>query len=305
MGNVLRRYDYFPYGESVPIPDGTALEAQYLFSGKEKQDHLFALDWYDSGARFQTADGIFISIDPLAEKYYHISPYAYCAGNPILFIDSNGAWIWNKNGDLVSEDKDNVGTLATFLNVSLEEAGAMILRNTPDFRGMAQNYVLKKENIWTESIEKSSITVSNTLQAWNHYKNGHGETADVGRRAQDIIMSTSVFKNTFSDITNNPSISQRKIVSVNLTGRIFHIGKTSFQYEINRGDFINSVTFYYFEKDSFSDPLFIIESKNSKNTKRHPDEFGPNLEMGGTPYYYAKRSRTYFFKPVHHETDKQ
>ena len=64
--------------------------AQYLFSGKEKQDHLFALDWYDSGARFQTADGIFTGIDPLAEKYYHISPYAYCAGNPMNITDPTG-----------------------------------------------------------------------------------------------------------------------------------------------------------------------------------------------------------------------
>lgn len=31
-----------------------------------------------------------ISPDPLAEKYYHINPYAYCANNPILFVDPNG-----------------------------------------------------------------------------------------------------------------------------------------------------------------------------------------------------------------------
>ena len=30
------------------------------------------------------------SIDPLAEKYYSISPYAYCAGNPVKFVDVKG-----------------------------------------------------------------------------------------------------------------------------------------------------------------------------------------------------------------------
>lgn len=29
-------------------------------------------------------------MDPLCEKYYHISPYAYCKGNPVRFIDPNG-----------------------------------------------------------------------------------------------------------------------------------------------------------------------------------------------------------------------
>jgi len=29
-------------------------------------------------------------VDPHAEKYYSISPYAYCAGNPIKFIDIDG-----------------------------------------------------------------------------------------------------------------------------------------------------------------------------------------------------------------------
>lgn len=31
---------------------------------------------------------------PMAEKYYNISPYAYCTGNPILNIDPNGEEIW-------------------------------------------------------------------------------------------------------------------------------------------------------------------------------------------------------------------
>ncbi|MBR4968174.1 MAG: hypothetical protein IKY19_08110 [Bacteroidaceae bacterium] len=46
---------------------------------------------YDSGARWQySLIPRFSTIDPLAEKYYHLSPYAYCAGDPVNLIDLDG-----------------------------------------------------------------------------------------------------------------------------------------------------------------------------------------------------------------------
>ena len=34
--------------------------------------------------------GRFISIDPKAESFYHISPYTYCAGDPVNMVDPDG-----------------------------------------------------------------------------------------------------------------------------------------------------------------------------------------------------------------------
>ena len=39
-----------------------------------------------------------MSIDPLCEKYYSISPYAYCFNNPVKFVDPNGMWIQYYDG---------------------------------------------------------------------------------------------------------------------------------------------------------------------------------------------------------------
>lgn len=31
-----------------------------------------------------------LSVDPLSDKYPHISPYVYCGNNPIKFVDPDG-----------------------------------------------------------------------------------------------------------------------------------------------------------------------------------------------------------------------
>ena len=56
----------------------------------------------DFGSRFyDPATAIFLQQDPLAEKYYNISPYAYCANNPVNFVDPDGK-AWETAWDAIS-----------------------------------------------------------------------------------------------------------------------------------------------------------------------------------------------------------
>ena len=86
---------YYPYG--ALFAESTNGDVQpYKYNGKEL-DRMHGLDWYDHGARHSDAAiGRWHVMDPLCEKYYDVSPYAYCAGDPVNAIDPDGKSIWTK-----------------------------------------------------------------------------------------------------------------------------------------------------------------------------------------------------------------
>ncbi len=74
------------YAVKQSLPLGGDLEGFYAFNAKELDEEN---GMYYYSARYY-APPTFISRDPLFEKYPFMSPYAYCANNPVLFIDPDG-----------------------------------------------------------------------------------------------------------------------------------------------------------------------------------------------------------------------
>ncbi len=101
--NVVERNDYYPYGGLINASDSQL--QPYKYSAKEL-DRENGLDLYDSQARWYDPmlPGT-TTQDPLAEKYYSISPYTWCAGNPVRFVDPSGKWIEGLNGKKVIMNK--------------------------------------------------------------------------------------------------------------------------------------------------------------------------------------------------------
>jgi len=64
----------------------------YLYGSKERMRDG-GLNEYDySARRLNSPLALWTAPDPLALKYSNISPYAYCASNPIKFTDPSGNW---------------------------------------------------------------------------------------------------------------------------------------------------------------------------------------------------------------------
>ena len=88
-GTIEEVNHYYPFGG---VFSSTGDAQPYKYNGKEL-DRKGGLDWYDYGARMYDAVlGRWHAVDPMSEKYYGVSPYLYCANNPILLVDPNGMW---------------------------------------------------------------------------------------------------------------------------------------------------------------------------------------------------------------------
>jgi RHS repeat-associated protein len=115
-GNVVQQTHYYPFGLTMSISDGQGAQP-YKYTGKEL-DMEHGLMQYDFEARqYDPTVGRFMTMDPLAEKYYSVSPYAYCANNPVRYIDPNGmsyTYNWN-TGNYEDEDGNIISWGASFI----------------------------------------------------------------------------------------------------------------------------------------------------------------------------------------------
>ncbi len=86
-GVVEETNHYYPFGGLFANDNGVQ---PYKYNGKEL-DSTNGMNLYDYGARmYDPTLGRFTTMDPMAEKYYSVSPYAYCGNEPVRRIDPDG-----------------------------------------------------------------------------------------------------------------------------------------------------------------------------------------------------------------------
>ena len=141
-GNVLQQNLYYAWGGAWGDVCTAPGFQSYKYCGKYL-DRKHGLDLYDYGARlYDPAAAFWTSPDPLCEKYYNISPYAFCNNNPVRFIDPTGEFpietIWDIGNVLydvgaavVNHIKgDHQAAKANWVDLGLD-AGAMLIPYVP------------------------------------------------------------------------------------------------------------------------------------------------------------------------------
>ena len=118
-GSAVQHLHYLPWGEDFVDQRSTSWNAMYTFSAKEK-DTETGYSYF--GSRYYNSDlSIWLSVDPLSDKYPSMSPYVYCANNPVKLVDPNGEEIgdyYSYNGKWLGTDgvNDNKAYVATEKN---------------------------------------------------------------------------------------------------------------------------------------------------------------------------------------------
>lgn len=187
QNGVLRQTNqYYPYGKCW---DSSTFQP-YLYNGKEI-DLMHDLEWYDYGARmYEPGLCRFMTMDPLCEKYYKISPYAYCSNNPENAIDEEGRltifingfhWGWEGGSSLYWNGFDNAvmnhfnDENALYYDGSL---GGIFGLSTMQGNQITQNFLssyssnLFAETRYNAGYGEGKNSVANLLNTLQRNKNG-------------------------------------------------------------------------------------------------------------------------------------
>lgn len=177
-GNEHQFIAYLPYGEPLlnVLYDnydsryGLIKDARYKFTGKER-DRETGYDYMEQRYYYPPLS-IWLRPDPLLDKYIHLSPYAYCNGNPLKYVDPKG----EEKHNMMDPNTDDIEQCYLY-------EGAM---NFHDFKGDTHiffishgspealypygsenpmnaegfvSYLSENSNLWKNTDDKSSLTI--------------------------------------------------------------------------------------------------------------------------------------------------
>ncbi len=181
-GKAVQHLHYLPWGEDFVNQKSNGFDGvRFTFSAKEK-DVETGLSYF--GSRYYSSDlSIWLSVDPMAAKYPSMSPYVYCANNPVRLVDPNGEEVGDFifNGTIIGNDGIDDGLLYVVRNVDnpdCDVAVDFILNNSGKTQAFVENSIAYDNSILIESSVQNRQAMINIVSK----DNGLGGTADANNR---------------------------------------------------------------------------------------------------------------------------
>ena len=274
-GKPIQHLQYLPFGEPYVDQRTSGYNERYTFTGKERDEET---GYGYFGARYMDHELMtgWLSVDPMADKYPGVSPYAYCVWNPVKLVDPDG---------LSSDDPP------------LRKYGKKIVNNWMK----AVNHAYKKTH---------AKILSDNIEATAHYYFGKGKPIGLTTELGDKLVQTKDFQKRHRRILQGETTSLSGNFAVDMTfvdpNKTYFIGDTRVDYNITVSDDKKTctVTYTLFSHDGFYDPnYFAEECGNAARTCSFglidifkADGDGNNLELGGIPYDFISQERVFIFK---------
>lgn len=177
---------------------------RHMHTGLE-QLNFGGLGWYDNHARWYDPVSMrFTTPDPLAEKYFHITPFANCANNPIRYTDPTGEEkiiSYNphdeehENNDTpkymakIYPDDDAIHIFAHGSKKGIwiyRDGKDVLINNSDDFQALLS----EKSFIWRNRKNGEKITI-----ILHSCKTGYGEDSFAERMSKELENTTIIAPN--------------------------------------------------------------------------------------------------------------
>jgi len=193
-----------------PHRDGT-----FTFSAKER-DSETGLSYF--GSRYYSSDlSFWLSVDPMAAKYASLSPYVYCADNPVKLVDPDGDSLINP----YKEAYDYFSKQYSEAKISFDSYG-----NNKGAVGYSDaQEALNKVSTTLDEVSKLYKTINNAISSLKKYNYALYEMmnnyTNNGNRVDIVVwINYSIDNEGWHVIPDLPDCPEQIDISLNPLGKI-------------------------------------------------------------------------------------
>ena len=209
-GEVTQHVAYIPYGEIFVEQRNGSWSSPYLFNAKELDEET-GLYYY--GARYLDPTGTrWLSVDPLFEKYVGMTPYGYCAGNPVKLVDPDGRKVINDDEvPYYGEVEDYVKRENSFYDKYGDNADKLKKSN---FNSRAEYKAYKQDR---KELKQS---LKRTQRLEKYYKNTQKEIDDFKQKCPELFQ-------VMDNLTYTDDNYEEKTLDIHITSNLGYARKNA------------------------------------------------------------------------------